>query len=255
MHEFGHSFVAGSMGYALNKITLMPFGAVVTGNVDGLKKADELKIAVAGPLVNIAIGIFCVALWWAFPVTYAYTDVIAEANFSMAIINFLPVFPLDGGRVASSVLSTYFSKDKAYFICKILGLIFALALVGLFIISLFYSANISLLFFSLFVLLSALDKKRENKYVKFIGTGYSEKLKKGTVVKRIAVDKSLTLKRIISLLDTDAINEVSVYGDGKLLIVLDQDDLNKILMDNGIYRLIGEILTEKEVQNQYLGVE
>ena len=51
-HEIGHSLVANSIGYKLNKIKLMPFGAVVSGNIDGLKLKDEIKIALAGPLVN-----------------------------------------------------------------------------------------------------------------------------------------------------------------------------------------------------------
>ena len=242
IHEIGHSFVANSMGYTLNKITLMPFGAVVSGATPGLKCSDELKIALAGPFVNIAIGIFCVALWWVFPTTYAFTDVIAEANFSMAVINFIPVFPLDGGRVVSSLLSMYFGKDKSYLVCKIMGIIFSLCLMGLFIASIFYSVNISLLFFSLFVLVGVMDKKRENKYVKFIGLEYSEKLKKGTVVKRIAVDKTLTLKKLISLLDTDAVNEISIYNDGKFERVIGQDELNNILKNNVIYASLGEII-------------
>lgn len=242
LHEFGHSFVAGRMGYALNKITLMPFGAVVSGNVDGLKCADELKIALAGPFVNLAIGIFCVALWWSFPETYAYSDVIVETNLSMAIINFIPVFPLDGGRVLSSLLSMYFGKNKAYLICKVTGIAFALLLFGVFIASIFYSLNLSLLFFSLFVLVGAIDKKRENFYVRTIGQSYDQKLKKGVTVKRVAIDKSVKLKKLVLMLDTESINEVSVYDDGKKITTLYQDDLNKILLNGDLYAKIGEIL-------------
>lgn len=244
LHEAGHSLVAGKMGYSLNNITLMPFGAVVSGNIDGLKCADELKIAVAGPLVNISIGIFCLALWWAFPITYAFTDVIAEANFSMAIVNCIPVFPLDGGRVASSLLGMYFGKNKSYRICKASGIIFATLIFALFIASAFYSLNVSLLFFSLFVLVSALDKKRENVYVKMTGRTISEKLKKGMSVKRIAVDKSVSLKKLISLLDLDCVNEVAVYDDGKRLTVIYQEEINDIIVKSEIYSSIGEIISK-----------
>ena len=89
LHELGHSFVATSAGYRLNKITLMPFGAVVSGNVEGLKFLDEIAIALAGPFLNLAIGVFFVAVWWVYPESYAYTDIVAEANFSMALVNFL----------------------------------------------------------------------------------------------------------------------------------------------------------------------
>ena len=56
VHELGHSFAAAGLGYRLNKITLMPFGAVASGDIDGLKLKDEIKIALAGPLINLAIA-------------------------------------------------------------------------------------------------------------------------------------------------------------------------------------------------------
>ena len=91
IHELGHSFAASSVGYKLNKITLMPFGAVVTGNIDGLNFKDEIKIAIAGPFINLAIALFFIALWWIFPEIYAFTDVVVEANLSLALVNFLPI--------------------------------------------------------------------------------------------------------------------------------------------------------------------
>ena len=93
VHELGHSFAAAGAGYRLNRITLMPFGAVVRGDIDGLKFSDEIKIALAGPLLNLAIGLLFVAIWWIYPESYAFTDIVAEANFSLALVNFLPIFP------------------------------------------------------------------------------------------------------------------------------------------------------------------
>ena len=64
LHEIGHSIVAGNLGYTLNKITLMPFGAVVRGDIEGLRCVDQIKIAIAGPLLNLAIAFFFIATWW-----------------------------------------------------------------------------------------------------------------------------------------------------------------------------------------------
>ena len=129
----------------------MPFGAVVSGDTDGISVKDEIKIAISGPLLNLGIALFFVSLWWMFPTLYAFTDIIAEANFSLAIINFLPIYPLDGGRVLSASLKGMFGKDRAFLICKIIGVVFSLVLFGLFIFSLFNTLNLSLLFFSSFV--------------------------------------------------------------------------------------------------------
>ena len=63
VHELGHSFVSASLGYRLNKITLMPFGAVVVGNIEGLRFRDQVKVAIAGPLINVAVSLFFIATW------------------------------------------------------------------------------------------------------------------------------------------------------------------------------------------------
>ena len=62
-HEIGHSLVAAGKGYKVNKLVLMPYGAVISGDTD-LSVEDQISIAVAGPLVNLLIALFFVASWW-----------------------------------------------------------------------------------------------------------------------------------------------------------------------------------------------
>ena len=52
LHEFGHSLVAQRLGIEIHSITLPPIGAI--SNLESLpeKPADEVKITIAGPLVN-----------------------------------------------------------------------------------------------------------------------------------------------------------------------------------------------------------
>lgn len=235
VHELGHSFLSASMGYRLNKITLMPFGAVVSGNIDGLKTKDELKIALAGPLCNLAIGLFFVALWWLFPETYAFTDIAAEANFSMAALNMIPVFPLDGGRVAASLLTKKFGKSKAYKICKIAGVTLSVVFFATFITTLFYTPNYSILFFGLFVLFGAFDKSNGDKYVKVYSAITTPRLKRGIVYRKIAVDKSVTVKKFLSMLDAESVNEAVIYDSETPLKLLTQKDINAIIEKGDLY--------------------
>lgn len=243
VHELGHSFAAASFGYRLNRITLMPFGAVVSGNIDALKPADEMKIALAGPFTNIAIGVLFVACWWVFPETYAFTDVAAEANFSMAAMNFLPVFPLDGGRVLSSFLSLKAGKDKSYKICKSLGIVLAFVLLGIFAVSVFYTVNFSFMFFALFVFFGAIDKHKENKYVKMYSALSGEKLKRGVEYKKHAVDKSITVKKLLSVIDTDAINEIVVFDGNAEMARLSQKRINEIMEKGDLYSPIEKYIS------------
>ena len=56
LHEFGHSLVAQRQGLEIHSITLLPLGGV--SNLESLpeKPADEVKITLAGPLVNVVLA-------------------------------------------------------------------------------------------------------------------------------------------------------------------------------------------------------
>lgn len=242
IHEIGHSIVASNSGYRLDRITLMPFGAVVKGDIDGLKLKDEIKIALAGPILNLAIGLFFVACWWIYPELYAFTDTVCEANFSLAVVNFLPVFPLDGGRVLSAVTALKYGKRVSAIVCKVTAVITSATLLGLFVYSAFNTINLSLLFFSLFVCVGAFGKARENKYVKLYSSIWTKNLKRGVAVKRQAVDKSVTVKKVMSLLDETAVNEIDVYESGKKRATLTPNEISRIIEKADLYAKIGEFI-------------
>lgn len=242
LHEMGHSFAANALGYRLNKITLMPFGAVVTGNIEGLKFKDEIKIALAGPLINLAIGLLFLAVWWIYPESYAFTDVAAEACFSMALVNFLPVYPLDGGRVVMAGLSISFGRKKAQVISRVIGLVFAALLFVAFIFTLFKVFNLSLLLFSLFVLFGALNKNEENNYVRVATALNAESLKRGMPYNRQALHKDASVKKMLSLLDARAVNEITIFDDEKKITTLSQEKIVKIVENGELYSPIEKYL-------------
>ena len=234
IHEIGHSFSASRRGYVLDKIVLTPFGAVVTGDADFDLK-DQIAIAVSGPLVNLLIGLFLVSLWWCVPETYAYTDVMASANFSMAIVNLLPCYPLDGGRIFFSLLAKRVKEERATSICKGIGVGIGVLGVLAFIITAKKSPNPSLLLFSAFMSLGALSVKKENRYVRLY-TGVSpKKLLRGMPYKRIAIDENATVKTLVYALDLSSVNEVVVFENGEIKKVLDQNSIVKLL-EKAVYR-------------------
>lgn len=241
VHELGHSLVASNAGYRLDKITLMPFGAVVCGEIDGLRYKDEVKIALAGPLINVAVGLFFVASWWIVPQTYAYTQVVASANFSMAIVNLLPVFPLDGGRVLWASIAMAKDGKKARKICTVTGILTSLGIIALFILCAVKGVfNLSLLFFAVFILFGAIGKAKENKYVKIYSGLNSFKLKHGVPYKKQAIDKSVCVKKMLSILDADSVNEIAVFDGDKQIALLNQHRINKIIEQGNFYEPIGK---------------
>ncbi len=241
IHELGHSFVAENIGYKLNKITLMPFGAVVSGDDTEMRAKDEIKIALAGPFINLALGVFVVAVWWIYPESYAFTDIVASANFSMAAVNLIPAMPLDGGRVCCAVLTLFFGRKKAKKISKILGLILGIILLAFFVITLFKTPNLSLLLFSLFILSGLVVKDTD--YIRSYKGLSPNALKRGVAVKKQALDKSATVKKLISILDSEAVNEILVFDGDKPSFLLSQEKIDKIVMKGELYSPISAYIT------------
>ena len=125
-HEFAHALVARRYGYEMNKIVLMPYGAVIGGDISDMGTSEKLCVLAAGPLCNAFTALFFVALWWLFPETYPYTDVAFYVSLSLFFVNLLPAYPLDGGR-ALKLLIEKRSKKAA----RITGLVCNFTVVAL----------------------------------------------------------------------------------------------------------------------------
>jgi len=69
---------------------------------------DEFRIALAGPLTSIALGlVFLGILYWLGPRSQFIEGIsfwLCWINLALAVFNLIPGFPLDGGRVLRSIL-------------------------------------------------------------------------------------------------------------------------------------------------------
>lgn len=214
LHELGHYVASEKRGYALNKIVLMPYGALLLGNATELTFKDELKVSLAGPLVNLLVAVFFTALWWVFPVTYALTDEIVFANFALFILNLLPCYPLDGGRFLLSLLSLKFRRKTAVKVVRTLGAVLAISLFSLFIYSAFNRINYTLLFFSLFILIGVFYKSKDGEYIKIFSNLTYKPVTKPKVVKRIAVSENEPVKALYPLINGENYYEIAVLSNG-----------------------------------------
>lgn len=166
LHEFGHYFVAKKLGYQLNIITLMPYGASLSGKSKTIKPKHEFLIAIAGPLVNVYLIIICVLVKTYLLQNIPLLNTFLFANISTLFFNILPVFPLDGGRICLSILSGKISRNKAYKIVSIFGFVICFLFVLMFILSYFYSLNYMLGINSLFLLITLFEENESFFYTK-----------------------------------------------------------------------------------------
>src|SRR5215470_4523395 len=62
LHEFGHIFTARYFGVTTPDVVLLPIGGVARLERIPEKPSEEFLIAIAGPLVNVAIAIVLIAV-------------------------------------------------------------------------------------------------------------------------------------------------------------------------------------------------
>jgi Zn-dependent protease/CBS domain-containing protein len=159
-HEFGHIFTARAFGVATPDVVLLPIGGVARLERIPEEPWEEFLVAIAGPLVNVAIALALVLVAGAHLSTndlYAVEspqtsliDRLAAVNLFLAVFNMIPAFPMDGGRVLRALLAARLGYVRATEIAAFIGqgVAFALGFIGLF-------ANPMLIFIAIFVYLAA----------------------------------------------------------------------------------------------------
>ncbi len=121
LHELGHAFAARRNGIGISGIQLWIFGGMARMDREADSPGTELKVALAGPLVTLAIivvltvgGIVAVGAQEFREAAVLETDSgvsgivaliawLATINAFVLVFNLLPAFPMDGGRVARAI--------------------------------------------------------------------------------------------------------------------------------------------------------
>jgi Zn-dependent protease len=131
LHELAHSFVAMLYGVQVREIELSPIGGMSKMESVPAKPYQEFIMAVAGPLINLALAIplGLAVLWMAqagfvrsmrhlayLMVRPSWQGLVLNAlasNVALALFNLLPAFPMDGGRMMRSALAWGIGQWKA----------------------------------------------------------------------------------------------------------------------------------------------
>ena len=109
LHELGHAVIARRHGVAIEEIDLWLLGGVARMKGYPKTAGDELRFALAGPAVTLAIAVAFGLLATALPSSApqalrAVVGYQAFVNTAILVFNLLPAFPLDGGRVARALI-------------------------------------------------------------------------------------------------------------------------------------------------------
>ncbi len=219
-HECAHAIAAKRYGYTLDRVVLMPYGAVVSGDLGGIPKREELWVLLAGPLCNLATGIFFVALWWMYPESYPFTELAAAVSFSLFFVNLLPAYPLDGGRVLYLLLSPL-KERRARAICRAASLLIAAAALGYFVYSCFHKPAFTALAFAVLLAAGGFGGGRYARVPLPRRRDFSH----GAEERRVAVDGSLTGNAVLRYFSEDRYLTLLLFDKGEFLGELGEEEL------------------------------
>jgi stage IV sporulation protein FB len=235
-HEFGHIFTARAFGVSTPDVVLLPIGGVA--RLERIPEApwEEFLVAIAGPLVNVAIALALMLVASAHPDTgtlYAVEsaqtsmiDRLAAVNLFLAVFNMIPAFPMDGGRVLRALLASRLGFVRATEIAAMIGqgVAFALGFIGLLY-------NPMLIFIAIFVYLAAAAEAH--------GVAMRA-MSRGVPVSAAMMTQFATLtpetnvdEAVQTLLHTRQGEFPVVDGAGKPVGVLGRNDLIRVLKERG----------------------
>jgi Zn-dependent protease len=107
LHEYGHALQARRDGMEIEGITLWLFGGVAKFKGAFPSAGAEFRIAIAGPLVSLALGLVFLGVPMLVGLPASVDGVLfwlGSINLALLVFNLIPALPLDGGRVLRSAI-------------------------------------------------------------------------------------------------------------------------------------------------------
>lgn len=122
LHELGHSLTARRYGVQVPRILLLPIGGMAEMDHIPRRPSAEFLITLAGPAVNFVLAGLLLPFTWrealglAGMAPHSTAELLFQlfwANLVMGLFNFLPIYPMDGGRILRSILANWLPYLRA----------------------------------------------------------------------------------------------------------------------------------------------
>jgi len=146
MHEIAHAAVAHRYRVPADRIDVNMFGGLVHFRFLPRTRAQDFAITLAGPVSNLALGLAALAIVMLLPrpepemltignrtiPSYVAPSMVerlmwatAYLNLGLCVVNLIPAFPLDGGKLLHLVIEERWNPNLATLVVSGLGLVFA----------------------------------------------------------------------------------------------------------------------------------
>ena len=243
IHELAHYFVAKRLKIACSGLWIQPFGITIRLRDNRIAEpADEILLCVAGPIVNLCAA---ACLYFACDLKNGMLSYLFVSNLSIAVINFLPILPLDGGRILKAYLTARLGLVRAIQISEIVTWFFVLG-VGICSVIALWSMyfNISLMVLVAFLLFNMSTEKNNNQYMVMRQLAeYKQKLSNRKVmrVRNLAAQTDTPAKQIAAHFSYDKFHMVHLFDETQRHIAsLTEIQIIDAMLEKGSNVLMGK---------------
>lgn len=231
VHEMAHSLIAKAKGIEIHSITLLILGGISQMEETMPDPRIELPMALAGPLMSLAVGLVCGVLVYVFEVAIPDPAVVGVLVFVFGYLsllnillfgfNLLPAFPMDGGRVLRAWLARRMSLSRATKIAADIGKIFAV----LFGIVGFLLLNPILILIAFFIYIGASQEATSLRYNILLQDVTVADAMSSPVV---TVEPTVSLSRVLEMMHETRHLGFPVMERGSLVGIIALADIHKI---------------------------
>ena len=129
-HDVGHIFIIKILKYKINKIEIYPFGGIIKTNI-GLnsKSRDIFLISIAGIIMQLVLFLISYILFKLGFISLLSYNIFNKYNLLILLFNLLPIYPLDGSKMLSSLLEYFLSFKLTILLSYLISLIFIVILI------------------------------------------------------------------------------------------------------------------------------
>ncbi len=245
-HELAHSVVARHYGIKVRKIVLYPIGGVSEIEEIPETPSIEWRMAIAGPLTSVLIGLFLLALNQFVLIetpSSSFAPALATAgsllldlallNLALGAFNLIPAFPMDGGRVFRALLAERLKFSDATRYAVYIGKIFGIVMV---VVGVFY--DFWLILVGVFIYIGASEEAEQT----IVATTLARVRVKDVMQSEVgSVQPETTLADAIEVMFKARYHDALVEKDGVFQGVVVWEELMKIKPEQRLQLTVGQM--------------
>ncbi|MFD1018901.1 site-2 protease family protein [Thalassobacillus hwangdonensis] len=244
IHEYGHFWMARRFGWRIQKVTLWLFGGTMVCDEHGSRPfKEQLLVTLAGPLQHVWM---LLALYGLIPFVSPQVDHLIHLaifyNWLILGFNLLPVWPLDGGKLAFYFFSRWIPYRTAHHTIILFSIGFLICLILFFATTGLFTLHGILLACFLLVENRLEWKQRYYTFIRFLlfRQRMAERMKE---VRTIHLDSQWTVWKVLTNIRSDRQYNYLV-DEGK--VVKEKDCLDSFFQQGNPHLLLYELISDRK---------